>query len=149
MSSSFDPYAPPTTYTGAMAAPVAEPAGFGARFLAVLIDAILVLIVTGILFTVLRLPADSGGAQLINLVIALGYYCGMWTYNNGQTLGKQALKIRVVRVDGQPITITTALIRYVGYWVNTVPILIGWFWALRAEKRTFGDMISNTRVVKA
>src|SRR3954469_24247578 len=93
-------------------------AGWGARVGAALLDA---LIVWGIVLVLLFVAAVAsfvtghGGLDkplplLIVLLTAAAYYLGTMTRPgeaNGQTLGKQAAGIRVVRDDGRPLTAGT------------------------------------------
>ncbi len=123
-----------------------ETAGFWIRAVAIIIDWIVLGIVSAILYGILG--QESGAAHALNTLIGIAYYVGMWTYNNGQTLGHQVLKLRVVRMDGQPITLGTAVIRYIGYIVNTLTLFIGWLMAFGSEHRTIADRMAGTRVIK-
>jgi len=80
--------------------------------------------------------------------------------HNGQTWGKQALGIRVVRIDGQPFTGGNAVVRefVVKYllfgWVAIVTCyiatLLNYLWPLWDEKnQALHDKIVNTLVVRA
>lgn len=74
---------------------------------------------------------------------------------NGQTIGKQALGIRIVRGDGRPVGITTVLMRYVVIGVfYIVTLLIGmivdYLWPLWDEHRqALHDKVADTFVVVA
>jgi uncharacterized RDD family membrane protein YckC len=79
---------------------------------------------------------------------------------NGQTLGKQALGIRVVRDDDRPVEFGWALLRELvvrelvfgiaGGFVFGVPVLLDYFWPLWDESnRALHDMIVNSHVVRA
>src|SRR4051794_40708193 len=97
-------------------------AGWGPRVGAALLDG---LIVWGILLVVMFVAAmfalmTNGGALdgavsfLLSVGSACAYYIGTMTRrgeHNGQTLGKQAAGLRVVRDDGQPITVGTVAAR--------------------------------------
>ncbi len=51
---------------------------------------------------------------LVWAIASIAYYVGLMTRkgaHNGQTLGKQALDIRVVQDDGKPVTKGTAFVR--------------------------------------
>ncbi len=74
--------------------------------------------------------------------------------HNGQTLGKQAAKIRVVRDDGQPLAAGTAFVRNVllKYVVANVVFGIGWMidslWPLgESQNRALHDFPVHTHVV--
>ena len=61
---------------------------------------------------------------LLNLSLGLGYFF-FTSLSNGQSLGKRALKIRVIRLDGQPPDPMTAFLRYVvGYMLSTNILLL-------------------------
>jgi uncharacterized RDD family membrane protein YckC len=94
---------------------------------------------------------------LIAAVIAIAYTCGTMSrkgLHNGQTLGKQAAGVKVVRDDGRPVTIKTAfgrdiLIKYVG---GNLTFGIGWIvdslWPLgERENRALHDLAIKTHVV--
>ncbi len=73
---------------------------------------------------------------------------------NGQTLGRQAAGVRVVRDDGRPVDLKTAfgrdiLLKYVG---GTVTLGVGWIfdslWPLgEKENRSLHDLAVDTHVV--
>lgn len=123
-----------------------ELADIGSRLIALVIDTMLISFVIGILTAGSR----SFWGTLIGLVIGAAYQWYCLSKNNGQTLGKQLLKVRVVRLDGQPLTGTDAVIRYAGYYINTTLLSLGWIWALfDSRHQGFHDKIVNTVVVKA
>jgi uncharacterized RDD family membrane protein YckC len=79
--------------------------------------------------------------------------------HNGQTWGKQACGIRVVREDGLPVTAQTALqrevlLKYLVFWVASlfallVPALANYLWPLRDPRnQTLHDKMVHTYVVK-
>jgi len=80
--------------------------------------------------------------------------------HNGQTLGKQALGIRVVRDNRQPFTFGSAALREVvlkqlavGIASSVIPLIpwfLNYFWPLwDDENRALHDMAVSTHVVKA
>ena len=85
------------------------------------------------------------------------YVCGLMARagaGNGQTLGKQAANIRVVRDDGRPIKAGTAFVRDVllKVVVGNVTFGIGWIvdslWPLgERENRALHDLAVQTHVV--
>ncbi|HEX8253308.1 MAG TPA: RDD family protein [Thermoanaerobaculia bacterium] len=128
---------------------------FGAVFLDYLLMAIPMYAIIGAFFF---LAARDGGQPnpMFNLVgipfalIGLIYEGLMMQYKNGQTLGKMALRVRVVRPDGTPITTGQA-------WGRAgIKMLFGCIWfvdylvALFTDERTtLHDMVAGTRVVNA
>lgn len=142
-----------------------ELAGLGSRFLAILIDSLLQ---TGILlglmlvflvpsFTVHALNWDSFAPWMI-AVLALvifavwgGYFLYYEATASGQTPGKRALSIRVIRDSGHPIDFRAALLRNVTRIVDSLPAVygVGFFSILISpEYRRLGDYIAGTLVVK-
>jgi uncharacterized RDD family membrane protein YckC len=121
-----------------------EFAGWGARFAAFLLDSIieLLLIIT-----------------LVGWIIYPALAMARSGDKNGQTLGKQALGIQVVREDGREWSFGTALLRefaiktmligWVGGWF-VIPTLINYLWPLWDErKQALHDKLAESYVVKA
>ena len=88
--------------------------------------------------------------NVFGIIVAVIYFVYFWTQSNGQTLGHKVLGIRVVREDGKPIDITTAIIRYIGYIVSGIVIGLGFFWVIwDPKKQGWHDKMAGTIVVKA
>jgi uncharacterized RDD family membrane protein YckC len=138
-------------------APVAastEKAGWWIRFIAIIVDGIILSIVSGIINLILGKVAGGALADLINLVIGAGYYSYLWSASSplgaGQTVGMKIFGIRVVRTDGSDLTVVQGLIRWVGLVISIAVIFIGVIWAaFDAEKQGWHDKIAGTYVVKA
>ncbi|MDQ3720373.1 MAG: RDD family protein [Actinomycetota bacterium] len=114
---------------------------------------------------------DGGGftiaANVVGVVIGFviySVYTGILMTRqgpqNGQTVGKQALGIRVVRTDGHPITLGTVAVRhwlmkfivfgYLAILTLYIATLLNYLWPLwDDENRTFHDMAASTREVMA
>ncbi len=121
-------------------------AGFGERFVAVLIDALILLIPNAIVFAVL----DGGPlANLIQFVIGAGYAVYFWS-SSGQTPGKSIMKLKVVHADGgNVLTPGQAILRYIGTIISAIPLLLGYLWAIWDPKHdTWHDKIASTKVIK-
>lgn len=115
-------------------------ATIGSRFVAVLIDGILLSIVSAILFR--DNPAFSG---ILNIA-----YQTYFLSRNGQTLGKQAMKVRVVTTNGEIPSVETALIRVISSYLSGAVFLIGYIWAFfNKERQTWHDLIAKTYVIEA
>jgi uncharacterized RDD family membrane protein YckC len=133
----------------AVAGSTGEKVGFWRRFVALFIDFIVLAIVNQIVANGMY-GGDSVAAGGLTFIIDIAYFVGLWTYWNGQTLGKKAMGIKVVRTDGAPVNLTTAIIRYVGYIVSTIVIFLGYIWvAFDPNKQGWHDKIASTYVVKA
>lgn len=128
---------------------------FGATFLDGLLVAIPMYAIMGIF---IFLPASRGQepSPFMNLIgipfalISLVYEGLMLQFKDGQTLGKMALKVRVVRPDGSPISTGQAWGR-VG-----MRTILGCLWIVdyipaffTPDKTTLHDMVAGTRVVDA
>jgi len=137
----------------ATAAPVAvsgAKAGFWIRFVAIFIDGIIVGIVNSALAAILSL--NTNGRSGLQLILGLLYYVYFWSSNSpwpGQTIGSKLLNIRVIRTDGSDLTISQALIRYVGFVISVICLLIGLIWAaFDPNKQGWHDKIADTYVIK-
>src|SRR5690606_26580251 len=83
-------------------------------------------------------------------LVVLGYPTAAETRSNGQTIGKRALGIAVVKVDGTPVTFMSAIVRNVLRVIDILPgtYLVGAI-AIFASARNqrVGDMAAGTIVV--
>jgi uncharacterized RDD family membrane protein YckC len=143
---------------GYMPAPAAAGnyGGFWIRVVAYIIDAIILSIAGGIIDAIFRVnPSDTtnggayGAATAVNLLISVGYFTYMWSYQ-GATLGQRIFKLRVVDANtGQPITIGKALLRWVGLFLSFIVCFIGVIWvAFDARKQGWADKIAGTLVLQ-
>jgi uncharacterized RDD family membrane protein YckC len=86
-----------------------------------------VVFISGYLFGTLsqtRNALDNRNALQAFLFVVFGIYF-VWFWAKGQTLAMKTWNIRVVGLDGQAITQTRALGRYVLSWVWFIPPLLG------------------------
>lgn len=108
-------------------------ARFGQRFLAWLLDAIVLGIV----------------GYVVGPLGALGWFLYGWLMiglNDGRTLGKMALGIRVAFPDGGRVDLGTAAARAAMSLVSGLAVFVGYLWAIwDPERRTWHDMVANTR----
>ncbi len=127
-----------------------EKVGFLTRTLAFIVDAILVGMVNGILTSIL-FSGDMGQGIALWSILGLAYYAYFWSSaGGGQTLGMKALNIKVITTDGSQLTVTGAIIRYVGLLISFFCLLIGMIWvAFDPQKQGWHDKIAGTFVVKA
>ena len=136
-------YAPAMQYVGA---------GVGVRFLALLIDGIIISVVAGIINVVTASGGDTSRIAVsgsITGLLAIIYFIVMEA-TMGATVGKLALGLRVVRLDGAPISwgesIVRNLLRIVdGLFVYLVGAIIIWN---TARHQRLGDIVSHTLVIK-
>jgi uncharacterized RDD family membrane protein YckC len=144
-----------------------QPAERGARLAAALID--------GLLLTASAIPGGvlvgigSAGQQRMAVIVGLGFMLmgvcilGLQIYQwvlistTGQTLAKRWMGVRIVRVDGTPLTFATgvalrawvpALIGAIPY-VGTLFALVDVCFIFTAERRCVHDIIAGTKVIVA
>lgn len=159
------PYVPPAApgYQWQGAAPAIEYASVGIRFVAILLDGLIVGIPLLILEAILRI-VGSPVAAILSAIAFFLYEGLMLAYQNGQTIGKKVMSIRVVSTDGQPLTInktfTRAGVKVVLSVLSSIkpPVtsilgilsLLDYLWPLwDANKQTWHDKAAGTYVVKA
>jgi uncharacterized RDD family membrane protein YckC len=147
-------------------------ASWGSRLAAYLLDA-LVLLVPVILLTIIVVAIAAGsdtGAIVTGIFGFLAYLVVAFLYApllmaregacNGQTWGKQALGIRVIRDAGEPMNFGWAALREivvkglgVGIASSIIPLVpwfLNFFWPLwDDENRALHDMVVSTHVVQA
>ena len=84
----------------------------------------------------------------VNLAVSAVYNVILMTMFNGQTLGKMAFGLRVVKKNGKRISILDALLRNVfGYTISQI-FLLGYVWAaLDRERQAWHDKMAGTVVV--
>jgi len=123
-------------------------AGFWIRTIAYLMDAIGVGIVSSVISSMLS--RDPTASSSLNLLLGLAYFAYFWSaQGGGQTLGMRVFNLKVIRTDGSALTLTQALIRYVGLFVSFVCLAIGVIWvAFDADKQGWHDKIAGTYVVR-
>lgn len=129
-----------------------EYAGRLHRFLAFVIDIIIIGVVTAVLGAVgiINLGDPSATDQVVEAVISFGYYI-LLTAAFGATLGKMALGMTVVDENGQRAGFFKVLLREtIGKIVSAIVLLLGFIWILFDDKRQgWHDKIGGTFVVKA
>ncbi|MGZ4917905.1 MAG: RDD family protein [Halobacteriota archaeon] len=123
--------------------------GVAIRFVAILIDTIIISIIASVF--------SRGGAAggFVSLVIALLYFVFLEGYY-GQTVGKMAVNIKVVRAeDGGPIDFSRAAVRTILRIIDLIPYFIPYLlgailiWSSdNNKKQRLGDRIANTVVVR-
>ena len=174
------PVAPPRPIAGAippMAAAPGQPmyqappaaygvtyAGFWIRFLAKLIDGLIIAIVVGIPVGFILIPRLLSGSapelqswvsyfaaapwQILEAAIGVlfnGFFLGKF----GATPGKMALGLKVVNPDGTPIGYGRAFGRSAAEIISRIICFIGYIIAgFDVQKRALHDHIASTRVIR-
>ena len=135
------------------------------RFLAWLIDFIIVSIALAVLFSAIALPIwffyydndDMAAArayqsvQPLHYIISSAAFFGYWTYFEytiGQSIGKRVLKIKTVDLSGNRIDVKNAAIESFGKaFLLPIDVILGWIFTNNKRQRVF-SRIGNTIVIK-
>jgi uncharacterized RDD family membrane protein YckC len=151
---------------------IGPPAGFWIRFVAYMIDALILGVAAGIvigIIVVIVIAAVAGGSTddeenpvpvIIGIVIGAAAMIVMgWLYEalmtssvHGATLGKRAVGLRIVRADGTQLSFGRATARYFLKAMITpmVPFAIGYLLAaFTSGKRALHDFMADTLVIKS
>lgn len=129
-------------------------AGFFIRLVAFVIDTIVIKSLTTIILTIFSITSAYTimGIELREIIsIGLGlFYFFILTYlNNGQTIGKMAVGIRVISLEDEKLSFFTCIVReiFVRYIQNFLMILyliVGF----NNTKQSLADMMADTVVIK-
>lgn len=149
-------------------------AGIGSRFLAALVDSILIVVLltlTTLLVWILTLILEqarvlslanllggsdrvlawvAGGLGLLSFVFLWGYYILFELLWNGQTPGKRWAGLRVIRTDGAPITLVESIVRNLVRLIDFLPFYYGIgvvTMFIHSQSRRLGDLAAGTIVV--
>ncbi len=147
-----------------------EYAGFWPRFAAFLIDVLIVSIIQSAFVPIISFGFVQpwfwwtnsfsnepdmlalwflGSGGLLAILIAGAYFVGFWVWKQ-QTPGKMAMKIEVVTIDRTGLTAEKALLRYLGYIICSVLLLIPYLWvAIDSRKQGIQDKFADTYVIKS
>jgi uncharacterized RDD family membrane protein YckC len=141
-------------------------AGIGSRFLASILDTIIVVLLQVAILVVLTLTMNAfeGTAwadQLSGWIVAIfgliaaifywGYYIFFEMLWNGQSPGKRWVGLRVIRADGTPITLSESLIRNLVRIIDFLPAAYGVgvvTMFIDKQSRRLGDLAAGTLVVQ-
>ncbi len=140
-----------------------EVAGIGSRFMAALVDSILIfiiqIVISGLLgiLGLFRQLGESGAAMLYAVILLIsflmfwGYYLAFEMIWNGQTPGKRWVHLRVIKADGTPVTLSEVVIRNVIRLIDFMPGMyaigvVTMF--IDARSRRLGDLAAGTLVIR-
>lgn len=147
----------------------------GKRFIAFLIDFILLSVVTVIIVSIIGMVGGVGAAsavsnsgdmsdsqaagimaamagaglliQLVSLALQVGYFTYMESSERQATIGKSAMGLIVADENGNRLDVQKALIRNISRLVSGFICLIGYLMAFFTEKKqTLHDIIAKTNV---
>src|SRR5437763_5315981 len=134
-------------------------AGPGSRFVAQVIDLLVLLVVMAIVIAAASAFADLTGQNglafllglLIAFVIVVGYFWTMEALWSGKTLGKFVMGLRVVGDLGEPLSFTAASIRNLVRIVDFLPFFYGLGLVVlfvNGRGKRLGDLAAGTIVVR-
>ena len=123
-----------------------ELAGLIERLVAHLMDQA---IIGFLFFIVLFFIPQRPVIYLVGLLVPIVYHWWFWTRKDGQTPGKWAMGVRVIKSDGTEIRDIDALLRAIGYQASGILFGLGYLWAfIDKDNQTFHDKIARTYVVR-
>lgn len=136
-------------------------AGLGSRMIATIIDSLIqVALGVGITFLFLAIPAadfDSPGT-LVTVLYALSLFLVIWGYFplfeglwKGRTPGKRLQRLRVIQVNGQPLTLGPLLVRNLLRLIDFLPAyyaLGALTMLLTSKSQRLGDLAAGTIVIR-
>lgn len=122
-------------------------ANFWQRFFAILIDGF-ILIIPSYIFNSMFGPR-SFSAFTANIILGWLYESILTSSNWQATIGKRALRIKIIDMQGQKITFGQATGRHFAKILSFLIVLIGYFMMLWDEqKQTLHDKMAGTLVVE-
>lgn len=141
-------------------------ASFLSRFLAWLIDLIIIVILSYLFVIIVFLfvgiiGQTTGGlpepfaflisqALIIPVFLLQFIYFGYFWQKSGQSIGKGMMGIKVVKSNGDPLSFWISGLRgSFGYWVSNLVFGLGYLWALfDSNQETWHDKLFKTTVLK-
>ena len=126
----------------------AELAGTGRRFAALFIDSIVLGIVSFIIGAVSEGGLETSGTFQFLLTIVYTWY--FLTRNEGQTPGKKLMNVRVINLDGSPLSDGDAIVRVLVSFISGAVLLLGYLWAfVDGKNQTWHDKAAGTLVIRS
>jgi uncharacterized RDD family membrane protein YckC len=139
-----------------------EKAITGDRILAFLIDYAIINVYYLSIYLIYLTVADNG---LIESLIGEGYFFFILVFlpgyvyhpcfeyfKDGQTPGKQLMKIKVVKLNGSELTLGSIVIRWIFRLIDIFPLFLGFIAIICISSskngQRIGDMIAETTVIK-
>lgn len=104
--------------------------------------------------TALILPFNAGEAftpqhffyPIYLVTVSFLFYGWFWTHG-GQTLGMRAWKLKVLTIDGKPLSWLQALSRFSAAFLSWTVLGLGFLWiAFDQDRRGWHDHLSKTAV---
>ena len=131
-------------------------AGFWMRFGATIIDSVLISVITipllvavyGAEYFLIESFIAGAWDLIISWILPAVAVILFWVYR-AATPGKFWLNIRIIDArTGGKLSVVQSIIRYLAYFVSTLPLLLGFIWvAFDKRKQAWHDKIANTLVI--
>lgn len=158
--------------TAYVAAPTVTYAGFWVRFLAVIIDALVIGVVVGPVTLIIEAAAGLGGGLVgqqgeinpgqiamlagtmaivftINIAANALYEALLTASKKQATVGKMVFRIKVADLEGRRISIPRAFGRHFAKYISSVTLLIGYLiQPFTARRQALHDIIAGTLVIR-
>jgi len=84
----------------------------------------------------------------ILLFLSTSYFVVMQGFG-GSTIGKLILRLKVVKKDGLDIGYLDSFIRFVGYFISSIPAFLGFLWSyIDSNSQAWHDKIAGTVVIE-
>lgn len=166
--SELNPYQPPSA---SVADPVAntvqaEPAGRGTRLAAQIIDTLIMAIPISMLIIGTSLQGKHTRLENLSITLLVLGALGLLAliianlamlYRHGQTLGKRAMRVRIIRQNGERASLARILFLRTGVigLLSNIPLagpvvsLVDVLFIFRRSRRCVHDLIADTAVIKA
>lgn len=127
-------------------------AGFWIRVFASIIDSVLIIILMIPIAMMFGLGENSQAFGATDIILNLGVIIAVIAFwvAKGATPGKMVTKVKIVDANtGGDLSVGQAIIRYLGYILSSIPLLIGFLWvAFDQKKQGWHDKIAGTVVIK-
>ena len=130
------------------------PAGLGIRFIALIVDFMIVMLVNAMVYVILSalLPfgLGMGAVTAVTFVIQWAYHVWFEVRRQGQTPGKALCRLRVVDRRGLPITFQQSFVRNMLRALDFAPAFYGvggLVSLLDRSNRRVGDIVADTLVI--
>lgn len=140
--------------------------GVTARFLAVMLDGVFVLIFSMLLFVPLFLITMLANVLIAPLLVWMGaimipsfgalylivswfYFATMESGPRGATYGKRFFRLRVINESGEAIGFARASVRFAAKFLSAMPFMLGFLMAfVTRRKQALHDLLAETLVIK-
>jgi uncharacterized RDD family membrane protein YckC len=143
-----------------VAAPAAQPSaiveysGFWLRFVAFLLDSIILVAASFLVRLLFLFPSGNiAWPVFLGVFPSIFYWLYYWLFTGlrGQTPGKMVLGIKVVRANGEKVGLGWAALREIpGKIISLVGLFLGFIWiAWDKKKQGWHDKIADTIVIRA